>query len=271
MPGRLEGKVAVVVGAGSSGDGLSNGRAASILFAREGAKIFAIDANAGSLLETCAAVEKEGGTVESCVADICDARAVNDAIAKCVQRFGGIGVLHNNVGVASTGGIVAISDAEWDRVIDTNTTGARNTCRAVLPVMEAGGGGAIVNVSSLLSHLALRNIHNVAYAISKAGLEALTRVIAMEYAPRGIRANNLVLGLIETPQIRASYERRRKLPGNEAEADRIWAGRTRLAPMGRQGTPWEVARAALFLACEDSSYITGVDLRIDGGLANVLD
>jgi NAD(P)-dependent dehydrogenase (short-subunit alcohol dehydrogenase family) len=155
--------------------------------------------------------------------------------------------------------------------METNVTGFRNTCRAVLPVMEAAGGGAIVNVSSLLSHLALRRIHNVAYAVSKAGLEALTRVIAMEYAPKGIRANNLVLGLIETPQIRASYERRRAIPGNEAEADRIWNGRNALAPMGRQGTPWEVARAALFLACDDSSYITGVDLRIDGGLANVLD
>jgi NAD(P)-dependent dehydrogenase (short-subunit alcohol dehydrogenase family) len=271
MSARLEGKVAVVVGAGSSGSGLSNGRAAAILFAREGAKVFAMDANADSLLATRAEIEKEGGTVETCVADIIDAKAVAASIEQCVRRFGTVNVLHNNVGIASTGGIGSISDEEWDRVVDTNLTGARNTCRAVLPVMAAAGGGAIVNVSSLLSRLALRNIHNIAYSVSKAGLEQLTRVIAMEYAAKGIRANNLVLGLIETPQIRASYERRRQLPGNEAEADRIWLGRGRLAPLGRQGTPWEVAKAALFLASDESSYITGVDLRIDGGLFNVLD
>lgn len=270
MAGRLDGKVAVIVGAGSSGDGLSNGRAASILFAREGAKIFAIDVDTESLLETCRAVEQEKGVIDSAVCDIRDSEAVKAAIDKCLQRFGAIDVLHNNVGIASTGGILAISDEEWDRVIGINTVGLRNTCRAVLPAMEAGGGGAIVNVSSLLSHLALRRIHNIAYSVSKAGLEQLTRVIAMEYAPKKIRANNLVLGLIETPQIRAGYERRRKIPGNEAEADRIWRDRGLLPPMGRQGSPWEVAKAALFLASDDSSYITGVDLRIDGGLANVL-
>lgn len=261
----------MIVGAGASGDGLSNGRAASIIFAREGAQIFAIDANGESLLETCSAVEQENkGGVDHAICDIRDAAAVKAAIDKCLQRFGTVNVLHNNVGIASTGGILAIPDEEWDRVIDINLVGLRNTCRAVLPAMEAGGGGAIVNVSSLLSHLALRRIHNIAYSVSKAGLEQLTRVIAMEYAPKNIRANNLVLGLIETPQIRAGYERRRKIPGNEAEADRIWHERGLLPPMGRQGNPWEVAKAALFLACDDSSYITGADLRIDGGLANVL-
>ncbi len=271
MAGRLEGRVAVVIGAGSSGEGLSNGRAAAALFAREGARVFAVDARAETLEPTRDMIQKEGSAVECFAADITDRQAVVEAMKKCVAVFGSINILHNNVGIASTGGVTAISYEEWDRVIATNLTGALNTCRAALPHMEAAGKGAIVNVSSLLSRLALKHIHNIAYSASKAGLEQLTRDIAMEYAPKGIRANNLVLGLIDTPQIRAAYERRRKLPGNEAEADRIWTHRGKLPPMGRQGTAWEVAQAALFLVSDESSYITGVDLKIDGGLCMALD
>ena len=269
--GRLQNKVAVIVGAGSSGTGLSNGRAVSQLFAREGAKIFAVDRDVASLEETCRAVAGDGGTIRSAIVDITDARAVCAAIEQCVAQYEIINVLHNNVGIASTGGIASLSDEEWERVLDINLSGIRNTCRAILPVMERAGGGAIVNTSSLLSHLTLRKIQNVAYAVAKAGLEAMTRVIASEYADRGIRANNLILGLIDTPQVRGNYERRRTIPGNEQEADRIWWGRGQLAPIGRQGTPWEVAQAALFLASDESSYVTGTDLRIDGGLANLLD
>lgn len=271
MTDRLKDRVVVVVGAGSSGSGMSNGRAASVLFARHGAKVFAIDQHVESMRETCAAVEREGATVDSAVCDIRDSARVRAAIDQCVSRFGTVDALYNNVGVASTGGVCVISDEEWDRVVDINVIGLRNTCRAVLPVMEAKGRGSIVNVSSLLSRLTLRRIHNVAYTASKAALEAMTRDIAIEYAPKGVRANNLILGLIDTPQIRANYERRRAIPGNEAEADRIWLGRSMLPPLGRQGTPWEVANAALFLLSDESSYITGANLVIDGGLANLLD
>lgn len=271
MTDRLKDRVIVVVGAGSSGNGMSNGRAASIRFAQEGATVFAIDQDAESLEVTRDAVKQAGGVIDVATCDIRDREGVQEAIDRCVRRFGTIDGLHNNVGVASTGGICAISDEEWNRVLDINLVGLRNTCRAVLPVMTTNGRGAIVNVSSLLSQLTLRNIHNVAYSVSKAALEAMTRDIAVEYASRGIRANNLVLGLIETPQIRANYERRRAIPGNEVEADRIWRGRSMLAPLGRQGTPWEVANAALFLISDESSYITGTNLLIDGGLANILD
>jgi NAD(P)-dependent dehydrogenase (short-subunit alcohol dehydrogenase family) len=270
MADRLAGKVAVISGAGSSGPGLSTGRAAALLFAQEGARVFALDVNEASLRETCDAIAAKGGVVDSAVVDIRNPEAVEQAVARCIATFGTIDVLHNNVGVGSTGGIVTISDEEWTRVMQTNLVGARNTCRAVLPIMEKAGRGSIINTSSLLSGRSLRKIANVAYAVSKAGLEALTRVIALEYAPIGIRANNLVLGLIDAPVVRAAYERRRSIPGNEAEADRIWSNRSRFPPLGRQGTPWEVAQAALFLASDESSYVTGTDLRVDGGLMVVL-
>lgn len=269
MPGRLEGKVTFVMGAGSSGAGLSNGRAASLLFAREGARVFGVDINEQALDASRDEVVKEGGVFEGVVADVTDAAAVAGAVKACVKSFGTISVLHNNIGIASTGGATVITDEEWERVIATNLTGVFWTCRAVLPVMEAAGKGSIINVSSLLTRRTLRKISNIAYPVSKAGLEQITRSIAMEYAPKGIRANNLILGLIDTPQIRAAYERRRKvLP---EEADRIWQGRNALPPIGRQGTPWEVAQAAVFLASDESSYITGADIRIDGGLSLALD
>jgi NAD(P)-dependent dehydrogenase (short-subunit alcohol dehydrogenase family) len=270
MGERLRGKVALVSGAASSEPGVGAGRAAAQLFAREGASVFAIDANTAMLRETHDAIVAECGTVESLVVDIRDRAMCEEAVRLCCTRFGTIDVLHNNVGVGSTGGVVAISEEEWLRVMDTNLEGARNICRAVLPVMERAGRGSIVNTSSLLSHRGLRNIHNVAYSVSKAGIEALTRVISLEYASKGIRANNLILGLIDTPAIRAAYERRRAIPGNEDAADHIWHNRSTFPPLGRQGTPWEAAQAALFLASDESSYVTGIDLRVDGGLANVL-
>ncbi len=269
MPARLEGKVAVVMGAGSSGEGMSNGRASAVLFAREGARVFAVDSSADNLAGTRAMIEAEGGTLECFSADITRAEQVQAAVARCVEVFGGISILLNNVGIGGTGGATAISFEDWDRVIETNLKGALITCRAVLPVMEKAGTGSIVNVSSLLSRLALRKISNIAYSASKAGLEQLTRVIAVEYAPKGIRANNLVLGLIDTPQVRGGYERRRKI--QPEEADRIWLGRSQFPAMLRQGTPWDIAYAALFLASDESRYITGADLPIDGGLAILLD
>jgi NAD(P)-dependent dehydrogenase (short-subunit alcohol dehydrogenase family) len=267
--GRLHGKVAVVMGAGSSGEGTSIGRAIATLFAQEGAKVFAVDVDAQSLGQTARRVAEAGGAIESFVADVTDATAMARAMTRCAQTFGSIDVLVNNVGIAGTGGVAAIGEDEWHKLLATNLGGAFHATRAVLPFMEQAGGGAIVNVSSLLSSKTLRRIANIGYSVSKAGLEQLTRVIAVEYAPRNIRANNLVLGLIDTPQVRGAYERRRKIHG--AEADRIWEARAAMAPLARQGTALEVAKAALFLASDESSYVTGTDLRIDGGLALVLD
>jgi NAD(P)-dependent dehydrogenase (short-subunit alcohol dehydrogenase family) len=270
MTGRLDGKVAMISGAGSSAPGMSSGRATALLFAREGAKVFATDADAAQLRETVDAIRCESGIIDSATVDIRDRTAIEQAVIKCVQSFGTIDILHNNVGVGSTGGVVAISEEEWSRVLDTNLIGTRQVCRAVLPVMEKQQRGSIINTSSLLSGRSLRKIANVAYSVSKAGVEALTRVIALEYASKGIRANNLILGLIDTPAIRVAYERRRAIPGNEEAADRIWNNRSTFPPLGRQGTPWEAAQAALFLASDESSYITGIDLRVDGGLSDVL-
>ena len=261
----------MIVGAASTGGTavMSTGRAAALLFAKEGARVFAVDYDAAALKETHDAVVAAGGTAGSAVADVRDAQAMARAVAQCYEQFGALHVVHNNVGVGSTGGVTSISEEEWSRVVDINLSGIRNSCRAALPVMEKCGGGSIINVSSLLSVRGLRKIHNVAYAVSKAGVEALTRVIALEYADRNIRANNLILGLIDTPAVRGAYERRRALPGNAEEADRIWTQRSKFAPLGRMGTPLEVANAALFLASDESSYITGTDIWIDGGISLV--
>jgi NAD(P)-dependent dehydrogenase (short-subunit alcohol dehydrogenase family) len=268
-PGRLNGKVAVITGAGASGKGMSIGRALAACFAQEGARVFALDIDRASLEETVALVKGAGGHITPDVVDVGDADAVAASMRRCMETCGRLDVLVNNVGISGTGGAAAIALDEWERLLAVNVGGALHACRAVLPLMEEGGGGAIVNISSLLSRLALRRIANVGYSVSKAALEQLTRVIAVEYAPRRIRANNLVLGLIDTPQVRSSYERRRALQPDAA--DRIWASRSLMAPLERQGTPFEVAKAAAFLASDDASYITGADLRIDGGLALLLD
>lgn len=269
MVGRLEGRVAVVVGAGTIGEGVGNGRATAVLFAREGARVFAIDRDPASLELTRQAIRDEGGVIECYTADVTVPDQVRDAMQRCASIFGGINVLHNNVGITKAGGAVQTSKEDWDRVLLTNLTSAFLTCREALPIMEASGKGSIINVSSLLAMRTRRTISYLSYSVSKAGLNQLTREIASQYAPKNIRANNLVLGSIDTPQIRESYNGEggvRQIFGDE-EADRLLRERDKKAPMGRQGTPWEVAQAALFLASDESSYTTGSDIYIDGGLA----
>ena len=162
--GRLAGKVAMIIGAGSvpGSTGVSNGYAAAKVFASEGARIFAVDVDQAALSHTSDAVLADGGVIRSAIADVRNVEQVQAAVAQCVEAYGAIDVLHNNVGVGSTGGIVTIPDEEWTRVLDTNLVGIRNTCRAVLPIMEKARRGSIINVSSLLASRALRRIPNVA-------------------------------------------------------------------------------------------------------------
>jgi NAD(P)-dependent dehydrogenase (short-subunit alcohol dehydrogenase family) len=200
MGDRLQGKIAIVAGAGSTpGETLGNGRATALLFAREGARVMLVDREAASAEETRRRIEEEGGAAWVFEADVSSADDCRRLSEACLAREGRIDVLHNNVGVGTLGGPVETSEAEWSRVLDTNLKSVFLTCKHVLPAMERQGAGAIVNVSSVGAVRFSDAYPLAAYSASKGGVNSLTRAIAMQYAAKGIRANAIMPGLIETP------------------------------------------------------------------------
>jgi NAD(P)-dependent dehydrogenase (short-subunit alcohol dehydrogenase family) len=263
MSGRLEGKVAIVTGAGASGPGMGNGKACAIHYAREGASVLALDISAAALADTEAIIRREGNTARGVVCDVTDTKAIASMVEACLSSFGRIDVLHNNVGILDLDGPVALPEATWDRVIDTNVKSMFLTCKHVLPVMERQGNGAIVNISSVAAIRAW-GTPALAYNTSKAAILQLTRSIALEYARKGIRANAIMPGVIDTPLINEPL----KPHHSPAEIERIRAERHNMIPLGRMGDPFEIAKAAAFLASDDASYITGAELIVDGGLTS---
>jgi len=261
MSGRLEGKVALVVGAGSVAEGWSNGKATSVLFAREGAKVFAADINPAAAADTVAAIKDEGGEAIAHVADATDSDQVQAMIAACHDAFGRIDILHNNVGGSIPGGPVEISEADWDANIAFNLTSVYLTCKYALPVMEAQGGGAIVNVSSVAG-MRFLDRPLASYQASKAGMVQFSKALGVEYAPKGIRCNCVVPGLMDTPLVR-----HRLVDKNDpAKAEAVIARRHALSPMGHMGDAWDVAYAALYLASDEARYVTATEIVVDGGL-----
>ncbi|MBN8996610.1 MAG: SDR family oxidoreductase [Rhizobiales bacterium] len=258
MANRLANKVVLVFGAGSSGPGWGNGKAAAVLYAREGAAVVAVDIARGAAEETVEIIRSEGGTGAATTADITSEIDVEAAVAFALERFGRIDILHNNVGMTEMAELDQVSLDSWHRGIDLNLTGAFLACRAVVPRMKAAGGGAIVNVSSLAS-MQVNNYPYYPYLTAKAGLNHFTRAIAVRHAPDGIRANAVLPGVIDTPLVRNQIAGRFK---DEAE---MLKARNAASPMGRMGTAWDVAHAALFLASDEAGYITGVCLPVDGG------
>ncbi len=261
MAGRLAGKVAIVTGAGSSGPGWGNGKAASVLFAREGARVCCLDINLAAAEETAGIIADEGGEAFAHTADVADSADVKAAVDAAMDRWGRIDVLHNNVGILALGGPVDLDEADWDRVSDVNLKSLFLTCKHVLPVMEAQGAGAIVNVSSIAG-IRWTGVPYVVYSATKGAALAFTRSVALEYAARGIRANAILPGLMNTPMIveplKDTYA-----GGDVGEMIRI---RDAQCPTGKMGDAWDVAHAALFLASDDAKYITGAELVVDGGL-----
>jgi NAD(P)-dependent dehydrogenase (short-subunit alcohol dehydrogenase family) len=262
MAGRLQDRVAIVTGAGASGPGWGNGKAAAVLFAREGARVLAADVNPAAVEETCGLIRAEGGTVEPFTADVTDAGAVAALVDRCLARFGRVDVLHNNVGIVEVGGAADAPEASWDRVMAVNVKSMYLTCRAVLPHMERQGRGAIVNISSV-SAIRWLGVPYVSYAASKAAILGFTRAVALEYAPKGIRANCILPGLMNTPMIV------KPLAGFYAQGDveRMLAARAAQCPTGAMGDAWDVAYAALYLASDEARYVTGIELVVDGGLS----
>jgi NAD(P)-dependent dehydrogenase (short-subunit alcohol dehydrogenase family) len=263
MPDRLHGKVAIVVGAGSTpGATMGNGRATAILFAREGASVVLVDRDSGSAAETGRAIAADGGESFVVEGDVTQADACARIASECLGRYARIDVLHNNVGIGVLGGPAELTEEDWDRVLTTNLTSMFLTCKAVLPQMERQGSGAIINVSSMAAVRFSDAYPLLAYSASKAGVNGLTRSIAMQYAASGIRVNAIMPGLIETPMAIDDPVRRYGL-----DREAFVRARNEAAPMKRMGTAWDVAYAALFLASDEAKYVTGVVLPVDGGLS----
>ncbi|MGP1355393.1 SDR family NAD(P)-dependent oxidoreductase [Roseicyclus sp.] len=255
---RFEGRRVLLAGGGSIGPGVGNGKAAAILYAREGAEVFVIDRNPDAAAETAARIEAEGGKALAHTADLTRPDEVNGAVARMLSG-GGIDVLHYNLGTSVKGGVVDTLPEDWARVFDVNLNAAYHLSRAVLPIMEAEGKGALVYVSSLAG-LRSGPYSYVAYEASKAALQRMAQSIARAYAEKGIRANVVLPGPIDTPHVTA-------IVAPDADPEALAAARARLVPMGRQGTPWEVAEAAMFLASDAASFVTGVLLPVDGGMS----
>lgn len=256
--GRLTGKVAIVTGAASQAEGVGNGAATAILFAREGAKVVLVNRSRDRAAALAEQIRGEGGDAEPFAADVARPEAAEAMAAFAVERFGRLDILHNNVGTGGRGGTAETVDLEdWSRIIDTNLTSALLCCRFCIPQMLTNGGGAIVNVSSLAGTVGLAGAQGaVAYTASKAGLQGLTLSIAADYATKGIRANALIVGTVNTPLVaRLGPEGRER--------------RRQMVPMQTEGTAWDVAYAAVYLASDEARWVTGVMLPIDGGLLAV--
>jgi NAD(P)-dependent dehydrogenase (short-subunit alcohol dehydrogenase family) len=259
MTGRLQGKVAIVVGAGSIGADVSNGAACALTFAREGARVLCADRNLAAAQDTMWRIREAGGEGEAFLADVRDAAQIRAMVDHCIARFGRVDVLHHNVGIEEFGELTEVTEESWDRVHAINLKGAMLTNREVVPHMVRQGGGSIVNISSIASRK-WSPMQFLSYSTSKAALNHMTRVNARQYAPHGVRCNVILPGLIDTPHAAALFP--------DAESARQGREmRNARCPMGRQGTPWDIANAALFLASDESSYVTGIELVVDGGLS----
>ncbi len=263
MGDRVKGKVAIVTGAGSIGPGMGNGKAAAILYAREGARVMLIDYNLEAAEETKSLIKEEGGECIAFKANVSQSGDCKSIIEKCIQTYGRVDILHNYVGIEIPGGIDEISEEDWNRTMDVNLKSMFLTCKYALPYMEKQKSGCIINISSITAIRSL-TYPSIAYSVSKAGVNALTREIAVQYASKGIRVNTILPGLMNTPMVVVSLAD--AFGGNVEEMMKI---RDAMCPTGEQGEPWDIAYLALFLASDEAKYITGATLVVDGGFTCV--
>jgi NAD(P)-dependent dehydrogenase (short-subunit alcohol dehydrogenase family) len=261
LPLRLDGRTAFVAGGGSAGPGWSIGRASSVTYARQGAKVCVADRDLDSARETLRLIEEEGGEAIALVGDISDEADVDRLFREAREAFGPVDILHYNVGIGKVGGPAQTSAADLARIHAVNVGGLLLATRAVLPDMKERRRGAIVAISSVAAHRYLGYPH-LAYGVTKAAVEQFIRLVALEHAPFGIRANTVVPGLIDTPRI-ASTVASQYSTDDLGEARQA---RDRQVPTGRMGTAWEVAYACGFLVSDAASYVTGTELLVDGGL-----
>jgi NAD(P)-dependent dehydrogenase (short-subunit alcohol dehydrogenase family) len=261
MGDRLKEKVAIVTGAGSVGPGWGNGKAIAVLFAREGARVLALDINLAAAEETRAIIQKEGGECTIQRADVTKSEQVKAAVETCIQTYGRVDILVNNVGIVEVGGPLELSEENWDKVINVNLKSVFLTCKYTLPHMVAQGSGAIVNISSIAA-IRFTGYPSASYNASKGAINQLTQNVAVQYAEKGIRANCVLPGLMNTPMIVEPLKRFY----SEGDIEKMIKIRDAQVPMKKMGDAWDTAYAALFLASDEARYITGAQLVVDGGI-----
>lgn len=252
--GRLAGKVAIVTGAQSSGPGVGIGKASAILFAREGAKVLLVNRSKEKVDEFAKEIQQEGGDCSAFVGDVTRASDVESMVEAVIQRYGRLDILYNNVGAGGPGTAVSVSEDTWDNCINLNMKSTMLCCKYGIPKMQASGGGSIINLSTPAAVQGFRRGTTgfAAYSASKAGVIGLTRSIAADFAPDSIRANCLLVGMVNTPVL-AKF-------GEDARETRRLA-----VPLQTEGTAWDVAWAAVYLASDEARWVTGVSIPIDGG------
>jgi NAD(P)-dependent dehydrogenase (short-subunit alcohol dehydrogenase family) len=260
MPGRVEGKVALVVGAGCVGPGWGNGRASAVLFAREGAKVFAVDKNADSMTETVARVGNDGEIVTH-ACDALDDAQVKDMVDACRKQFGRVDILINNVGGSAAGGVAEMAVDVFDRQLDYNLKSVFLSCRHVIPVMIEQGGGAIVNTAST-SGITFSGSPQIGYASSKAAVIQFSRVTAVQYAKHRVRVNTVIPGQMHTPMVEVRLAKQRA----GGDVDALIKSRIKRIPLGFAGDGRDTAAAVLFLASDEARFITGTEIVVDGGM-----
>ena len=249
---RLAGKVAIVTGAGSRTEGIGNGRAAAILFAREGAKVLLVDEQREAAAATQAMIAAEGGEAAVFVADVTRGDECRALVDDALRRWGRLDILDNNVGIGGRGSVVEMDETQWEQIMKVNVTSMMLTSKNAIPAMIPTGGGAIINISSIS---ALRPRGLTAYSTSKGAVIALTRAMAIDHAAHGIRVNCIAPGPVYTPMVYAG-----------GMSDDLRQRRRQASPLGIEGTGWDIGYAALFLASDEARYITGVVLPVDGGV-----
>jgi NAD(P)-dependent dehydrogenase (short-subunit alcohol dehydrogenase family) len=250
MAGRLKDKVAIVTGAGSRGPGIGNGKATAILFAREGAKVLCVDAEIARAEETVKAIAGEGNAALAFAADVTRATDCRAMVAEAAARWGRLDILHNNVGVESRLDLMETTEQEWDRVMAIDLKSMLLATQAAVPEMERRGSGAVTCVSSIA---AMVGHGRTAYAAAKAGVIGFVTSVAVQLGPKGIRVNGIAPGQVWTPMVeRLGAEARER--------------RRRAAPLGTEGTGWDVGWGAVYLASDEARWVTGHILVIDAGL-----
>jgi NAD(P)-dependent dehydrogenase (short-subunit alcohol dehydrogenase family) len=259
MAARLEDRKAIIIGAGQTpGETIGNGRAMAMLFAREGAEVLCVDQSIGRADETAALIRAEGGRAHVLAADVAEASACSAIVAEGLRLWERIDILVNNVGIAAGDAPPhAIEEAAWDRILDVNLKSAAMTTRHVLPGMRARRAGAILNISSLA---ALGGHNMLAYEVSKMGMVRLTTATASANARYNVRCNVILPGLIDTPMAVEGIAARTGRSREDVRAERVAR-----VPLGRMGTGWDIANAALFLCSDEAAFVTGAILPVDGG------
>jgi len=264
MVGRLQDKIALVVGAGSIGPGWGNGKATAVLFAREGAKVVCADVNEDAANETVQIIRQENGIANTVRADVASHSDIRGMVEACLDVYGRIDVVDYNVGLAHVGGVVELPEEEWDRIFAVNLKGCFLTMKHVIPIMERQGGGSIINISSVAG-IRYTSVPYSTYYATKAAMIHLTRTTAVQYAPKHIRVNTVLPGLMKTPMVEKTAGLAAEY--SQGDVEEMWRVRDAQCPMGHMGDAWDVAYACLYLDSDESKYVTGLELVVDGGIS----